>query len=128
MTEYLRILEPIVSTQQHEKTKNIVKQFTNSIGLTFQQYLIEKQNSEDNWVRNYYFMFFQSNNYNICHVISLNNTGALLSGVEIVQVKFILKKKTNALSKFNVDVLITNMIFKLIGDNKSILILYNMLV
>jgi len=52
MVEYLRILEPITTQQQHEKTKNIIKLFTapNGPGATLQNYLIEKRELEDNWV------------------------------------------------------------------------------
>lgn len=53
MTEYLRVLEPIITPQHHEKVKGIVKQFTapNGLGPILQQALLEKREVEDNWVR-----------------------------------------------------------------------------
>lgn len=50
MSEYLRALKPIVTAQQYEKTKNIVKQFSANPGPQLHQYLVEKQEAEDNWV------------------------------------------------------------------------------
>lgn len=52
MAEYLRILEPVVTPAQLEKTKGIIKQFTspNGLGPTLHQYLVEKRENEDNWV------------------------------------------------------------------------------
>lgn len=56
MTEYLRLLEPILTSQHHERVKGIVKQFTAPTGLgpILQQYLIDKREEEANWVRNLY--------------------------------------------------------------------------
>ncbi|XP_053695535.1 choline O-acetyltransferase [Sabethes cyaneus] len=55
MTEYLRVLQPIVTPQQLERTRAIIKQFTapNGLGMTLQQYLLDKQEAEDNWA--YYY-------------------------------------------------------------------------
>lgn len=52
MTEYLRVLEPIITPQHHEKVKSIVKQFSalSGLGPILQQTLIEKREAEDNWV------------------------------------------------------------------------------
>lgn len=52
MAEYLRALEPVLSHQQFERTKAIVKQFSSPPGLgpTLHQYLVEKRDAEDNWV------------------------------------------------------------------------------
>lgn len=52
MAEYLRVLEPIVTSQQLEKTKALVKQFAgpNGLGPILQQYLEEKRDTDDNWV------------------------------------------------------------------------------
>lgn len=55
MTEYVRAMEPILSQQQHERLKAIVKQFTSSSGMgpNLYQYLVEKRDIEDNWVSAY---------------------------------------------------------------------------
>lgn len=50
MTEYLRALQPIVTSQQYEKTEKIVKQFMIAPGPRLNQYLLEKRELEDNWV------------------------------------------------------------------------------
>lgn len=52
MAEYLRVLEPVLSHQEHERTKAIVKQFASSSGLgpILHQYLVDKREAEDNWV------------------------------------------------------------------------------
>lgn len=52
MTEYLRILEPVLTQQQHDKTKMIVKNFISGLGPVLQEYLHEKRENEDNWVSN----------------------------------------------------------------------------
>lgn len=52
LSEYLRILEPVLTHQQHDKTKLIVKNFTNGLGPILQEYLQEKRENEDNWVSN----------------------------------------------------------------------------
>ncbi|XP_055678973.1 choline O-acetyltransferase [Lutzomyia longipalpis] len=56
MTEYLRLLEPILTAQHHERVKAIVKQFTAPTGLgpILQEYLIEKREAEANWAYNYW--------------------------------------------------------------------------
>lgn len=56
MAEYLRVLEPIVTSQQLEKTKALVKQFAgpNGLGPILQQYLEEKRDADDNWVNKIY--------------------------------------------------------------------------
>lgn len=56
MSEYLRALEPVLSHQQHERTKAIVKQFTSPSGLgpILYQYLVDKRDAEDNWVNIFY--------------------------------------------------------------------------
>lgn len=53
MSEYLRALEPVLTQQQHDRTKAIVKQFCapSGMGPTLHQYLVEKREAEDNWVR-----------------------------------------------------------------------------
>lgn len=55
MAEYLRVLQPIATPQQLERTRAIIKQFTapNGLGMTLQQYLLDKQEAEDNWA--YYY-------------------------------------------------------------------------
>lgn len=50
LTEYLRILEPITTKQQHDKTKALAKHFSSNLGPKLQQYLEEKRDAEDNWV------------------------------------------------------------------------------
>lgn len=52
MAEYVRMLEPIVTPAQLEKTKAIIKQFAapNGPGPKLHQYLVEKREKEDNWV------------------------------------------------------------------------------
>ncbi len=50
LTEYLRILEPVLTQQQHDKTKMIVKNFISGLGQILQEYLQEKRENEDNWV------------------------------------------------------------------------------
>lgn len=52
MTEYLRVLEPITTPAQYERTKSIIKQFTspNGLGPRLQEYLQQKRENEDNWV------------------------------------------------------------------------------
>lgn len=52
MNEYLRALEPVLTQQQHDRTKTIVKQFVSASGLgpILHQYLVEKRETEDNWV------------------------------------------------------------------------------
>lgn len=52
MSEYLRTLKPIVTTQHYERTKNIVKQFSAHPGPKLHQYLVDKREAEDNWVSN----------------------------------------------------------------------------
>lgn len=58
MAEYLRVLEPIVTSQQLEKTKALVKQFAgpNGLGPILQQYLEEKRDADDNWVSKHYLI------------------------------------------------------------------------
>lgn len=51
MAEYVRIMEPVLTQQQHDRLKNIVKQFEAGIGQNFQHYLMAKREDEDNWVR-----------------------------------------------------------------------------
>lgn len=53
MSEYLRALEPVLTSQQYEKTKLIVSQFMDSdsgLGPILQKYLLDKRESDDNWV------------------------------------------------------------------------------
>ncbi|KAG5671594.1 hypothetical protein PVAND_001787 [Polypedilum vanderplanki] len=50
MTEYLKALKPIVTAQQYEKTKNIIKLFSVHPGPKYHDYLVEKREAEDNWV------------------------------------------------------------------------------
>lgn len=50
MTEYLRALKPIVTSQQYEKTEKIVKQFSAQSGPKLHQYLVDKREVDDNWV------------------------------------------------------------------------------
>lgn len=51
MAEYVRIMEPVLTKQQHDRLKNIVRQFEAGIGQNLQNYLMEKREEEDNWVR-----------------------------------------------------------------------------
>lgn len=53
MTEYLRALEPTLTQQQHDRVTSIVKQFVSPSGLgpKLHQYLVEKRDAEDNWVK-----------------------------------------------------------------------------
>jgi choline O-acetyltransferase len=53
MAEFVRLLEPITTAQQLERTKSIIKQFTapSGLGPILQEYLLEKRENEDNWVR-----------------------------------------------------------------------------
>lgn len=52
MTEYVRIMEPILTPQQHNRLKEIVKQFSSPPGLgpVLQEYLQEKRERDVNWV------------------------------------------------------------------------------
>uniref|UniRef100_A0A336MVS0 CSON002014 protein n=1 Tax=Culicoides sonorensis TaxID=179676 RepID=A0A336MVS0_CULSO len=50
LTEYLRILEPITTKHQYERTKAITKNFAAGLGPQLQQYLEDKREAEDNWV------------------------------------------------------------------------------
>lgn len=52
MTEYVRIMEPILSSQQHNRLKDIVKQFSAPTGLgpVLQEYLHGRREQEVNWV------------------------------------------------------------------------------
>lgn len=52
MAEYLRILEPVLTPQQHDRAKHIIKQFCSQSGLgpLLQEYLNEKRDAEENWV------------------------------------------------------------------------------
>lgn len=52
MNEYLRALEPVLTHQQHDRTKAIVKQFISpsGIGTVLHQYLVDKRDADDNWV------------------------------------------------------------------------------
>lgn len=50
MSEYLRLLEPVLTQPEHDKTKNIVKQFMANLGPSLQKYLVDKQTAEANWV------------------------------------------------------------------------------
>lgn len=51
MTEYLRLLKPIVTGPQYERTDKIIKQFLVQPGPKLHQYLVDKREAEDNWVR-----------------------------------------------------------------------------
>lgn len=52
MSEYLRLLEPVLTPAHFERTKAIVKHFAQPSGLgpVLQQYLQAKRDAEDNWV------------------------------------------------------------------------------
>ena len=52
MAEYVRIMEPILTPQQHNRLKDIVKQFSapGGLGPVLQEYLQEKREQEVNWV------------------------------------------------------------------------------
>ncbi|XP_063703911.1 choline O-acetyltransferase-like isoform X1 [Culicoides brevitarsis] len=54
LTEYLRILEPITTKQQYERTKAITKNFAAGIGPQLHQFLEEKREAEDNWAYTYW--------------------------------------------------------------------------
>uniref|UniRef100_A0A1A9W5V2 Choline O-acetyltransferase n=1 Tax=Glossina brevipalpis TaxID=37001 RepID=A0A1A9W5V2_9MUSC len=53
MADYIRALEPVTTPAQLERTKAIIQQFTapNGLGLRLHQYLVDKREAEDNWVR-----------------------------------------------------------------------------
>ncbi|XP_055587299.1 choline O-acetyltransferase isoform X2 [Uranotaenia lowii] len=55
MTEYQRVLQPITTSQQIERTRAIIKQLTapNGAGAALQQYLLDKREADDNWA--YYY-------------------------------------------------------------------------
>ncbi|XP_055622484.1 choline O-acetyltransferase isoform X2 [Toxorhynchites rutilus septentrionalis] len=55
MAEYLRVLQPIVTPQQLERSRSVIKQFTapNGPGATLQRHLLDKREAEDNWA--YYY-------------------------------------------------------------------------
>lgn len=57
ISEYLRALKPILTAQQYERTKNIAKQFSTQPGPALHQYLVEKQEKEDNWVSHEFIEF-----------------------------------------------------------------------
>ena len=52
MTEYVRIMEPILMPTQHNRLKEIVKKFAapSGLGPVLQEYLHEKREQEVNWV------------------------------------------------------------------------------
>ncbi|XP_052869315.1 choline O-acetyltransferase [Anopheles cruzii] len=54
MAEYLRVLQPIVTPQQHDRTKAIIKQFSATIGPSLQEYLQQRRDAEDNWAYHYW--------------------------------------------------------------------------
>lgn len=53
MSEYLRLMEPVLTAAHHDRVKAIVKQFAapGGLGPVLQQYLQEKRDADDNWVR-----------------------------------------------------------------------------
>lgn len=51
MSEYLRALKPIVTAQQYERTEKIIRQFSAQPGPKIHQYLVDKREADDNWVR-----------------------------------------------------------------------------
>lgn len=51
MAEYLRVLQPITTAQQYEKAEKIIKQFLVQPGPKLYQYLVDKREADDNWVR-----------------------------------------------------------------------------
>lgn len=53
MSEYLRVLKPIVTAQQYDRAEKIVKQFSVSPGPKLHQYLVDKRDADDNWVSKY---------------------------------------------------------------------------
>ncbi|XP_058128891.1 choline O-acetyltransferase [Anopheles ziemanni] len=53
-TEYLRILQPIVTPQQLERTRAIIRQFSATIGPALQDHLQQKRDAEDNWAYHYW--------------------------------------------------------------------------
>uniref|UniRef100_A0A182JKJ5 Choline O-acetyltransferase n=1 Tax=Anopheles atroparvus TaxID=41427 RepID=A0A182JKJ5_ANOAO len=53
-TEYLRVLQPIVTPQQLERTRSIIRQFNATIGPALQGYLQQKRDGEDNWAYQYW--------------------------------------------------------------------------
>ncbi|XP_035891449.1 choline O-acetyltransferase-like isoform X3 [Anopheles stephensi] len=54
MAEYLRVLQPIVTPQQLDRTKAIIKQFSATIGPGLQEYLLARRDAEDNWAYHYW--------------------------------------------------------------------------
>lgn len=50
MNEYVRIMEPVLSKQQHDRLKTITKQFESGVGPSLQHFLYERRDYLDNWV------------------------------------------------------------------------------
>lgn len=52
MTEYVRIMEPVLTQQQHDRLKNLTRQFEapGGLGPILQAYLFDKRDLEPNWV------------------------------------------------------------------------------
>lgn len=65
MAEYIRALEPVVSPKQLERTKNIIKEFTkpDGLGIQLHQYLLDKRETEDNWVNYVYISEYVNNHF-----------------------------------------------------------------
>lgn len=53
LSEYVRIMEPVLTPTQHNRLKDIVRQFSapSGLGPILQEYLQEKREQEVNWVR-----------------------------------------------------------------------------
>lgn len=50
MNEYVRIMEPVLTKQQHDRLKAITKEFESGEGQALQHHLYERRDYEDNWV------------------------------------------------------------------------------
>lgn len=52
MTEYVRIMQPVLTQQQHDRLKYLTKQFEapGGLGPIFQAYLFDRRDHEPNWV------------------------------------------------------------------------------
>lgn len=70
MDEYLRVLKPITTAQQYEKTKSIIKQFSVHPGPTLHQYLLDRREVEENWVGFFNFNFISFKIYYILVVLT----------------------------------------------------------
>ncbi|XP_053671226.1 choline O-acetyltransferase [Anopheles nili] len=54
MAEYVRVLQPIATPQQLDRTKAIIRQLSARLGPALQQYLLERRDTEENWAYHYW--------------------------------------------------------------------------